>query len=197
MLDVWLALPWAEQIFSGMAVGFGSLLFGMLLLSLIGSGIGLDAHLHGDVGLDADAGAPDAFSAKAILTFLSFFGAGGWLMLQWGFPIWSALLVGLLFGYAVMTVLLWMLTRLQGFDANYSRVSSELEGELGSVYLTIPAARGGVGRIEVTQRGRRIEVEAESLGAAIPNGAPVRIVEVLSAGRVIVERVPELTLDTE
>ena len=181
MIEWWQGLSAAQQVFAGMAFGFGGLLFGILGLSLIGGELDADA--------DVDVDASGAFSVKGILSFLAFFGAGGLIALDYGAPLWLAAVVALLTGYAVMSTLLYMITRLTGLDADHNRKATQLLGQEGKVYLTIPGGGAGVGRVEVQQGGRIVEIEAETRGEAIETGAGVEVLDVLGDGRVLVRRV--------
>ena len=180
MVDWFTALPFAEQLFAGMALGFGSLLTVLMLASVVGGDVDADA----DFGPDVDAG---AFSLKGILAFLTFLGFGAWIMVRAGSPIWLSAVVGVGTGYAMMSVLAYVLSRLLGLDADGGRRAENLLAQEGEVYLAIPAAAGGVGRLQVRQGGRLVEVEAETAGEAIASGRRARVVEVLSPGRVRVE----------
>ena len=183
MWEAWLALPVAQQVFSGMTLGFGGVLIGLLLLSLVGGGVHADADFDAHTDFDSSG----FFSVKGILSFLTFFGGGAWLALRTGWPLWLALLVGLLCGYAVMSSLVYLLARLRALDASGNRRAEDLLGEEGTAYLPIPALGEGVGRIHLFQRGRLVEVEAVSSGAGIATGAAVRVVDVLGDHRVQVE----------
>ncbi len=188
MVEWWQGLTVVEQVFAGMGLGFGTLLFGLLALAIVGAD--LDADVDGD--FDGDVGAAGAFSVKGVLSFLTFFGAGGFLALSYGFPVWGASVAALVFGYAVMSTLIWMLAKLRGLDADHNRRDEALLGQEGRVYLTIPADGLGVGRIEVMQGGRLVEVEAETRGGAIATGAAVEVLDVLAPGRVLVAPLAEL-----
>ena len=192
MIETWQALPLAQQIFSGMTIGFGGLLLLMLLEALIGADTDADAGGDADVDLDSSG----AFSVKGVLSFLTFFGGGGWLALRAGAPLWLAVLVAALCGYAVMSTLIFMLAKLRGLDVDGGRRSLDLLGQDAEVYLHIPANGSGIGRIHIRQHNRLVELEAESTGAAIANGARVRVVELVGHHRVQVEPVPLLDADT-
>ena len=182
MIEWWQALSTAQQVFAGMGLGFGGVLFTLLLVSIVGAD--LDADLDGDVDLDADASG--LFSVKGILSFLAFFGAGGYVALDYGAPLWLAVLVALGAGYAVMSTVIYLLARLRGLDADHNRKASALLGQEGRVYLTIPGGKAGAGRVEVRQGGRLVEIEAETAGEAIATGADVEVLDVLGPGRVLV-----------
>lgn len=182
MVEWWQGLSTAEQVFAGMGGGFGALLFGLLTLSIAG------ADFDSDIELDTDLDAPGLFSIKGILSFLAFFGAGGYVALQYQSPLWLACIVALLTGYAVMSSVVYLLGRLKGLDADHNRRATQLLGQAGRVYLQIPGEGVGVGRIEVRQGGRIVEIEAETSGATIESGADVEVLDVLDEGRVLVRR---------
>lgn len=182
MLDWYTTLSLAEQIFAGLAIGFGSILTLLLLASIAGA----DADFDIDVDTEIDGG---SFTIKGILAFLTFLGLGGLTMLSFGSPVWLAAVVGLLTGYAMMSVVALLLLRLRKLDADGSRRSEELLNQIGDVYLTIPASGQGIGRIQVKQGSRLVEVEAITKGKLISSGERARVVDVLSPGRVLVEAI--------
>jgi len=178
MIDWYSTLPPAQQVFAGMAIGFGAILTLLLLASLAGG------DTDADVDTELDGG---SISVKGVLAFLAFFGLGGWIMLRAGSPLWLSSLVGAASGYAMMSAMAAMLIRLRKLDHDGNRRAAALLDQIGEVYLTVPASGQGSGRIQVRQGSRLVEVEAVTKGAAIPTGQRARIVEVVNAGRVIVE----------
>ncbi len=190
MAEWWQALTGVEQVFAAMGLGFGTLLFGLLGLSIVGAD--LDMDVDADLDFDGDIDATGLFSVKGVLSFLTFFGAGGYLALNFGFPVWGSLIVALIFGYAVMSTVIYLLAKLRGLDADHNRKEEALLGQEGKVYLSIPASGDGIGRVEVLQGGRLVEIEAETRGGAISTGAAIRVLEVLAPGRVLVAPLAEL-----
>ena len=185
MFDWFSALPLAEQIFAAMALGFGSVLTVIMLLSLVGGDI--------DAEVDLDAEVDGAFSIKGILAFLTFLGFGAWIMLRAGSPVWLSTLVGIGTGYAMMSVLAYLITYLLRFDADGGRRAAALLAQEGEVYLSVPAGGAGVGRMQVRQGARLVEVEAVTdADAVIPSGSRARVVEVLGPGKVRVEAVDDV-----
>lgn len=182
MLDWYTALPLAEQVFAAVALGFGTL----LTLLMVGSVVGGD--VDADIDTDLDGG---SLSVKGILAFLTFFGFGAWIMLRADFPLWLSALVGLGVGYAMMSVLAYLLTRLLGFDADGGRRAEALLGQEGEVYLAVPGEHAGAGRLQVRQGSRLVEVQAVTAGEPLASGARARVVEVLGPGRVRVEPLAE------
>jgi hypothetical protein len=54
-------------------------------------------------------------------------------------------------------------------------------GQNGSVYLTIPAARGGVGKVLVPVQNRTMEYKAVTPDAELPTGANVVVVGIVDS----------------
>jgi len=180
MLDWYLLLPFSEQIFAGIALGFGSILFLLLLLSIFG----------GDIEPDTDFGADDgALTLKGILAFLTFFGFGAWALTRAGSPQWLAVLVGLGAGYAMMSTVALLLARLRRLDSDGGRRQEQLIGQEADVYLRIPPSGQGSGRIQVRQGTRLVEIEAFTKGPSIASGEQARVIEILEEGSVLVEAI--------
>ncbi len=180
MIDWYTSLPIAQQVFAGLALGFGAILTLLMFGSLAG------ADTDADVDTEFDSG---GISIKGVLAFISFFGLGGWIMLRAGSPTWLAVVVGSGTGYAMMSLMALMLARLRRLDTDGGRRAENLLHQVGEVYLTVPASGQGVGRIQVRQGSRLVEVEAVTKGALIATGNRARVVEVLSPGRVLVEAI--------
>ena len=64
-----------------------------------------------------------------------------------------------------------------------------LVGCKGAVYLTIPAARTGEGKVQVSVRGAIREYDAMTDGERLPNEAPIRVTAVLNGHTVLVEKI--------
>ena len=126
------------------------------------------------------------------MTLLSFFGFGGWIALRFGAPVWLALLVGSLVGYACMSVVVYLIWRLRSLDADGTRRRQSLLGQRGEVYLQIPASGEGVGRLQILHEGRLVEVEAASEEGVLQRGAQVEVVDLLEDNRVLVRAVQDL-----
>ena len=188
MIDWFTDLALSEQIFSAMAIGFGGLLTVIMLFSVLGADIDIDAEADIDIG-------DGAFSVKGVLAFLAFFGLGAWIMARAGSPVWLSIVVGLIAGYAVMSLLTLMLAKLRGLDSSGNRIAQRLLLQEGEVYLTIPPSGQGAGRMQVRQGSRLVEVEALTLGASIPSGSRAKVVEVLGPARVLVEPIKLVRLN--
>src|SRR5207245_1058444 len=57
-------------------------------------------------------------------------------------------------------------------------------GSLGTVYLSIPGAKSGVGKVHVNQVNRTIEYKAITSQEPLPTGAKIVVVSIVSADTV-------------
>ncbi len=179
MVEWWQALSVAQQVFSGMAIGFGAILSVLLALSLVGGEL--------DADLDVET---ESLTLKGLLTFLAFFGFGGFATVSSGGPLWLALVVGFGAGYVAVSLLTLVLAWVYGLGEEGNRPVHQALYAEGRVYLAIPAAGQGSGRISLPLGTRVVELEAVSQEAeGIPTGSAARVVEILGPGKVRVESV--------
>jgi hypothetical protein len=190
MMNWWETLPLIEQIFAGMALGFGSLLFILLIVSLLGG----EADLDFDTDIDMDGGdGQGTLSVKTILSFLTFSGFGGWGALSLGAPVWLVVVVALGVGYTCMSLLALLLVYLMRLGHDGGRDVQAVLQQRGEVYLLIPEKRQGNGLIHVRMGSRLVELEAVTNGPSIESGKLARVVQILGENRVLVEEMPSLS----
>lgn len=153
------------------AIG-GTILAIQFLLLL--TGFGGDHDVSGETGHDQGAFLK-LFSVQTISTFTTFFGLVGLATdsLAWS-PI-SVIGAASLAGVAA----LWMVARLmRGLAALHSQGNQQLAqavGHTARVYLRIPPAGQGHGRVMLQLQDRTLEVRAASAGGELPTGAEVRV----------------------
>lgn len=66
--------------------------------------------------------------------------------------------------------------------------SNNAVGCKGNVYLTIPGTRSGEGKVQIGIQGAIREFDAITEGETIPNGTPIRVVEVINENVLLVVR---------
>jgi hypothetical protein len=157
----------------------------------------LHGDVHGDIHADSDvADHPDSSSAfkvlsvQSIAAFMMGFGWGG----LGGFKGagWSAP-TSTIFGLAVGVGMVWLLGKLlEGVYRLQSSGTVTIDSALGiegSVYIAIPRARNGRGRVRLVVDDRERFYNAVTDGDAIESHARVRITEVNDDNTVTVTRV--------
>jgi membrane protein implicated in regulation of membrane protease activity len=193
MSEWWSNLTLIEQIFWGIAI-FATL---VQLLFFVGSFLGVGDADDLDGGADADShdghhhgvGSLKLLSVRSILGFLTGFGWAGVLGLGSGMGMTITLILacfsGVVFALLVAITLKFVLSMTSDGTLKYDRAI----GETGQVYVTIPPARSGHGKIEILLQGRLITVPALTDDTSeIASSIPVRVTATDDNGVFIVTR---------
>lgn len=166
-----------EQLFLLSGIAGGIVLIFRLVLMIVG----LDHH--GDVHIDSDAGF-QALTIQGISSFLTMFGAVGYVLLHGGV---AGTLLALLGAVGAGVASMWLIHKIfrgmlklqsSGTVSLFAAVGSE-----GTVYLTV-SKEGG--RVQINFANRLREFEAVSAdGSTIPTGTAIRVQSV-SANTLVV-----------
>jgi len=115
------------------------------------------------------------FNVTALLAFLTWFGAAGFVALRFGaWPLFVVLFVALAAGLIAALLIALFLRKILEGERVMDPADYRLQGTLARVTVSIPA--GGVGEIIFTKAGtRRSEAARSATGRAIPRGAEVVI----------------------
>ena len=185
MMEAWNALDGAQKVFWCVAIA-ASIVF---VIQTVMTFIGLDSDTDIDAGgLDVDEGISGFFSLKNLVNFLLGYGWAG-IVLKNLIPstLWlqlAAVGVGLVF------VLVWVVIIRQvmklGVDKTFH--IEETVGSIADVYLRIPAATKGSGKVMVSVRGSVHEIDAVTEGDEIPTGVKAKILRTAGSDTVVVER---------
>jgi hypothetical protein len=164
------------------AVFGGTLIVLQLFLMFLGFG-GADAESDfGDV--TEHASPTDIFkilSLRTLVAGIAFFGIGGLAGITGGVSrpvsVFIAIISGLIAIYTVY-YLYWSASQLKE-DGSLS--DKTLIGSTGSVYIRIPPAKTGSGKVLVCQQGRTAEYEAVTSGEELKATIPVVVVGIVSS----------------
>ena len=159
-----------------------------LLLSLVGAG-GDATDFDGDGGDGPDGiGHSDTVDLFKMLSFrtvvagLTFAGLGGLVGMTGNFGNYNApisVLFAILSGTAAFFGVYYLYRSIARLRYDGSITEKSLVGAHGTVYLRIPAANSGVGKVQVTQQDRTMEYEAVTQGDELKNGTPITVVRVV------------------
>jgi hypothetical protein len=185
----WARLTGAQQFFYGIGIAAGVVTLVLAVLTMLGLG-----HHDGDfTGHDGDGGGDHVdgsslLSVKPITGFFLGFGWGGGIALDNGFSLTVAALLALGAGGVMMVALAALIRAIYSLRTDGTRKINDAIGAIGTVYITLPAARAAGGQINVTVSGRLETMPA--LNAAlrpIPSGEKVKVVGVVDAATLLVE----------
>ncbi|CAN5311575.1 hypothetical protein BH09BAC3_BH09BAC3_11030 [soil metagenome] len=154
---------------------------------------GVDSHEGINADFDSNLQGADApfqlFSFRNLIDFLlgfSWTGISFYKLIPNG-----TLLIGLSFivGIAFIAVFFLIIRQIQRLaeDNTFNIVNSL--NRTGSVYLTIPEMKRGVGKVQVSVKGAFHELDAITENERIETNAVVRIVKIESDNLVVVEKV--------
>ncbi|MDD6151860.1 MAG: NfeD family protein [Bacteroidales bacterium] len=172
----WMGLEPAMKILWVVTLSASLIFLIQTILTFIGVG--------GDTDLDLDADTPDG-SGMGLLTFRNFvnFCLGfGWTAIllrdkisSTGLLLIISMIVGFVLVFLVMMIYKWLGSMQESGNIDITKLAVGCEGE---VYLTIPASRGGVGKVQININGSVREYAAMTDGEMLANGRRIRVVEV-------------------
>lgn len=194
------------------AVAGSTLLVIMFLMTLTGlggdmDGVEVDAGLDGDIDMsDVDTHQPmdmlddlnephadstlffHVLSVRGVIAAIAFFGLGGLLGQSVDAGPYVSFISGLVGGTVAMFIVAWLMQLLYALRHDGTFRIGMVIGAPASVYLTIPGARGGAGKVTVAVNNGSVELEAMTDEDSIPTGSRVEIIEILNDNTVAVKR---------
>jgi len=151
----------------------------------------VDVHLDGDVHLDTHMDSTGVFELFSLLSVLAFFMGVGWMGLacrvNWGLSSAVSAVASTAFGLALMGLSSGLMYAVRQMTQEGSYDGQTAVGQIGKVYLTIPAKGQGQGQVEVNVSGRRKVLPAVSTENEIPAFSRVKIVDVTGEETYVVE----------
>ncbi|MFO0899791.1 MAG: hypothetical protein U0836_20365 [Pirellulales bacterium] len=131
-------------------------------------------------------------SFKATVAALAFFGLGGLAAQSAEFPPLQALVIAVVCGGAALVGMHKLLRLMTRLGADGSLRLERAIGKSGTVYLAIPPAGKGAGKIHLKLQNRLVELEAVNASAErIAAGATIVVVGLAGADAVQVEPLRE------
>lgn len=171
------------------------------ILTFIGADADADFDTDIDTGLDGGdlsniEGGSNLYTFRNFVNFCLGFGWSA-ILLQDSIPSTALLilvsaLIGVALVAAVMYLFKWLSSMQQSGNINVQKQAAGCEGK---VYLPIPAARGGAGKVQITIAGSVREYDALTESEeALKTGTPIRVVDALDANTVLVEEINSYTV---
>lgn len=208
MIDWWNSLTLVSQIFYCIAVPSTLLLLIQTIMMLVGLGDDAASDI-GDVDVsDADVSdgvfgdneiteIPDDFgleglrilTVKGIISFLVVFGWVGIVLESVGAQLFITIPVSAVCGLATMLLLAFLMRAVMKLRSDGNMDTKNAIGTSGKVYLTIPPARSGEGKVQLLLQGSFVELGAVTDDeTAIPTGSEIVVVGVSGQTDLVVRR---------
>lgn len=201
MVEWWNSLSVMMKVLWGITLSASLIFVIQSIMTFIGAGDGSDFDVDPDID---GADVPDADvhgTGQGLLTFrnfVNFFLGFGWsaILLRESISSRPALIaVSVVIGVALVALVMLLFKWLSGMqEAGNINVFTAAAGCEGKVYLAIPGERSGSGKVQITISGAVREYEAVTDGPALPTGASVRVVEVISADTMLVEPIDSIII---
>lgn len=171
------------------------------ILTFIGADADTDFDTDVDVSMDGSDlsnidGGSNLYTLRNFVNFILGFGWSAILLQDSISSVAVLILVSALIGIAlvaaVMYLFKWLAGMQQSGNINLQRAAAGCEGK---VYLTIPAARAGIGKVQITINGAVREYDAMTENEeALKTGTPIRVVDTLDANTLLVEEINSYTV---
>jgi hypothetical protein len=187
-----------ETVYLVCALAGGTLLVAQFVLSLFGLGdhhdVSVDHHdfggHHHDIAHEhASSWFVGILTFRSVVAALTFFGLVG---LAVGPHLGDDLLTAgaaVAAGAGALLAVAWIMKALWRLRAEGTARIERAVGQNGTVYLTVPAHKAGVGKVTLTLQNRTIEYQAITAHEQLPTGAKVVVVSVVSPDTVEVASV--------
>lgn len=187
----WTSLDLFMKILWGIASASSLIFIIQSILTFIGADTGTDG------GFDADFDAPTSLDGDpgmnlyTFRNFVNFFLGFSWTAILLRDDIRSTallLIVSVLVGVALVAIVMFIFKWLSGMQQSGNiDIYKSAAGCQGRVYLTIPAGREGEGKVQITINDAVREYNAVTDGELIPNGASIKVLEVIDSNTLLVE----------
>lgn len=180
------------------SVYFWSALIGCTLLAIqvilqvigLGGEADMDAGAADvDVDADLDAGDPahgtagnlffGILSFKALVAFAGIFGLTGLSLQDGDYSSFQRAAMSVVAGLVAMVLVGMLMRMLHSLGSSGSVVVRNALGHQAQVYLRIPAAGEGRGKVTLELQGRTVELDAVTDGDAIATGKVVKVTEII------------------
>ena len=208
MIEWWNSLTLVSQIFYCIAVPSTLLLLIQTIMMLVGLGDDAASDI-GDVDVsDADVSdgvfgdneiteIPDDFgleglrilTVKGIISFLVVFSWVGIVLDSVGAQLFITIPVSAVCGLATMLLLAFLMRAVMKLRSDGNIDTKNAIGTSGKVYLTIPPARSGEGKVQLLLQGSFVELGAVTDDeTSIPTGSEIVVVGVSGQTDLVVRR---------
>lgn len=152
-----------EQVYFWIAAVASVFLVVQIVMMLFSFGGG-DFDADGDVdGFDGDGDSDGGLSFFSVKGLTAFFALGGWC----GFAaatyldnVWLPILISVFTGTAALLGVGFAMRGLSKLQCEGTLVPEKLVGQSATVYVSVPPARGGRGKITLTAQGKYMELDA-------------------------------------
>ncbi|HEY1191244.1 MAG TPA: NfeD family protein [Gemmata sp.] len=184
-----------ETVFLVCAITGGTLVVCLLFAGMFGFASEHDVDHDTDADTDADHDSDTGhgnllfgmLSVRTLTSALLFFGLGGMTARYYGASDVAAFGIAFGSGAAVFYLVALAMRAIKQLKSDGTVRVARAVGSTGTVYLRIPGARTGSGKVHLALQNRTVEYQAVTAGGELPTGLPVKVVAIVNSDTVEVE----------
>ena len=170
------------------------------ILTFVGADADSDFDMDVDSSMDGDLsnidGGANLLTFRNFVNFLLGFGWSVVLLQESIASVPLLIIVSVLVGAALVAAVMFLFKWLSGMQQSGNiDVSKSAKGCEGKVYLTIPAERGGEGKVQISISGAVREYNAVTESEnPLKTGTPIRVVDIINSETLLVEESNSYTI---
>jgi len=131
-------------------------------------------------------------SFRTLVAAVTFFGLTGYCSLQAGQTLPLSLLIAVACGIAAMYGVHWLMRLIYRLSQDRTIRVTNAVGKRGTVYVPIPAANAGAGKVQINVQDRLAEYAAMTpRGKDLATGTRIVVTRIISPSTVEVDLIPE------
>ena len=154
IFPVWSELNMMTQVYWVITVPATVIFVLLLILTIFGSDLESDVQTGFDHSIaDGDSIPFQFLSVKNIVGFFTMFGWSGLGFLSAGLAPWLVIMLSIICGLSMMVAMATLFYFMSKLTDSGTLDLKNAIGHLGEVYLTIPANRNGMGKVQLTVQG--------------------------------------------
>ncbi len=191
MSDWWSALSLFDKIIWLITIPATVIFIIEMILTFAGmdSNSDLDADFDGD--LDSSPGDSAPFQLFTFRNFINFFLGFGWSVIALKSTITNQFLLVITaaaIGVILVAIVMYLFFWLTGMAQDGSMDLRNALNKTAEVYLTIPPAKSGVGKVHIRLQGNVRELDAVTSGETVKTGELVKVSAVIDNRLLLVEK---------
>jgi hypothetical protein len=190
MINWWNELDLIQQIFALIALPSTVLIIIQTVLLLIGIGGESDTDVDVDDvdGIDLPDDGLAIFSVRGILSMLCITGWVAVALLETSLPAGVSIGIAIACGVATLIGMAFLMRAINKLQSSGNIDVGNCIGKIAEVYIPVPAAGSGSGKVNLTVQEKFSEFTAiTTAGEQLKTGSYVRVVAVNEAGVLVVE----------
>src|SRR3989304_354100 len=178
----WDSMILFEKIYWCIAIPASALFIIQMVLSFIGGDAhDLDASGDADFSVEHDTGIDFQFiTLKNLIAFFTIFGWTGIVCVGSGLGIGKTVLISFICGLIMMLIMAGIVYLMGKLTDSGTLSFHNAVGKIGSVYLTIPAKRGGLGKVQIKVQGFQTLNAMTDHEEKLKTGAIIEVTEIIN-----------------